>query len=198
MSEELKNYSDEFINSVVRQAIATERARAEQAEASVDRQILTIREQNRILHKLREGKEQAKKQFGTCSECGFCAWKDKDNTTEECQFCVQLAELERLRAENLKLKIENNHNWTAVDAVEEMAKERDELRTQLAVANKTASFFASVIKSGEPWTTQCDNAIAQLNPALTSASEAFRVPEPHDMDCSSRRGDCCDCDRAKA
>lgn len=40
------------------------------------------------------------------------------------------------------------------------AKERD-LEAQLARARKCVSFFASVIKSGEPWTGVCENTMRE-------------------------------------
>lgn len=32
--------------------------------------------------------ERVKKQFGTCSVCGYVAWRDRDQNTEDCQYCA--------------------------------------------------------------------------------------------------------------
>jgi hypothetical protein len=53
------------------------------------------------------------------------------------------AEIERLKA----LSQNNAHSWDAI------VRERDELRAALA-------FARSVIKSGEPWTDECERRLA--------------------------------------
>lgn len=63
-------------------------------------------------------------------------------------------ELGRLRTELSQMR-------TAVDvrAVAELADERDRLRAVVDQLQQIVSFFASVIKSGEPWTSTCEDAL---------------------------------------
>jgi biotin synthase-like enzyme len=49
---------------------------------------------------LRTELERAQIQFGTCSVCGYVAWRERNAKTEDCQYCAVQAELERVRAQN--------------------------------------------------------------------------------------------------
>jgi biotin synthase-like enzyme len=49
---------------------------------------------------LRAELERAQIQFGTCSVCGYIAWRERNAKTEDCQYCAVQAELERVRAQN--------------------------------------------------------------------------------------------------
>ena len=53
-------------------------------------------------------------------------------------------------------RIQKPVNWRE-EAIE-LAKENSQLRAELKVAQTTVGFFASVIKSGESWTTTCQEA----------------------------------------
>ena len=69
--------------------------------------------------------EQCQKQFGVCSVCGYAAWKNRDATTEECQYCalqsaLSAAEAERdsFRSELLRLRdIVTLEDVESIDAV---------------------------------------------------------------------------------
>lgn len=53
-------------------------------------------------------------------------------------------------------RVQKPADWRE-DAIE-LAKENSALRAELKVAHITVGFFASVIKSGEPWTDACQAA----------------------------------------
>ena len=46
--------------------------------------------------------------------------------------------------------------------IAEIFVENAQLKAKFAVAERTVSFFASVIKSGESWSSECDSALAKL------------------------------------
>ena len=46
--------------------------------------------------------------------------------------------------------------------IRRLEQQNSVLRAQLKTARETASFFASVIKSGESWTDQCEKALAAI------------------------------------
>jgi hypothetical protein len=53
---------------------------------------------------LRAELERAQIQFGTCSVCGYIAWRERNAKTEDCQYCAVQAELERVRAQNAAIR----------------------------------------------------------------------------------------------
>jgi len=46
---------------------------------------------------LKEELERCQKQIGSCSVCGYIAWRDRDETTADCQYCKVQKEVEVMR-----------------------------------------------------------------------------------------------------
>lgn len=68
------------------------RLRTAEADAVVCRAVLDVPDGVPLAEKVRQMKatlEQAQKQFGNCSICGYAAWKNRDGdaNVEECQYC---------------------------------------------------------------------------------------------------------------
>jgi hypothetical protein len=52
---------------------------------------------------------RAQIQFGTCSVCGYVAWRERNAKTEDCQYCAVQAELERVQAQNAAMREALSH-----------------------------------------------------------------------------------------
>ncbi len=66
------------------------------------------------------------------------------------------ADVERLKSELALMRIERDELQLQVGEWKDVA---EQFRDALVERGKVVGFFASVIKSGEPWTPQCDEML---------------------------------------